>query len=57
MDTNNFKDFLANLIQIIGFKDAEITLTEEEPQRLKADIQLTESGLFIGNNGDNLYAF
>lgn len=57
MDTTTFKDFLANLIQVIGFKDAEITITEEEPQRLKVDIQLTESGLFIGNNGENLYAF
>jgi spoIIIJ-associated protein len=57
MDTNTFRDFLANLIQVIGFQDAEITLTEIEPQRLKADIQLTESGLFIGNNGENLYAF
>lgn len=56
MDTNNFKEFLSHLIQTIGFKDAEIIVTEPEEHRLKVDIQLTESGLFIGNNGENLYA-
>ncbi len=57
MDTNNFKEFLYHLVQTIGFNDAEITVTESEEHRLKVDIQLTESGLFIGNNGENLYAF
>jgi len=57
MDTNNFKEFLDHLVQTIGFNDAEITVTEPEEHRLKVDIQLTESGLFIGNNGENLYAF
>ena len=57
MDTNNFKEFLDHLVDTIGFKDAEIVISEPEEHRLKVDIQLVESGLFIGNNGENLYAF
>lgn len=57
MDTDNFKEFLIDLVQKIGFKDAEITISQPEEHRLKVDIQLMESGLFIGNNGENLYAF
>jgi spoIIIJ-associated protein len=61
MKAVEIKNFLEQLLKIIGFTDFEINI-QENPQdkliqfSLKVDSRLDDSGLLIGRDGENLQA-
>mgnify|MGYP001196749678 CR=1 FL=1 len=61
MKTIEIKQFLENILSIIGFSDFEINI-QENPQDnliqvfLKTDSRIDDSGLLIGRDGENLQA-
>ena len=61
METLKLKNFLENLLTIIGFTDFEINI-QENPQdklmqfSLKTNSNVDYSGLLIGRDGENLQA-
>jgi spoIIIJ-associated protein len=61
METLKLKNFLENLLTIIGFSDFEINI-QENPQdklmqfSLKTNSNVDYSGLLIGRDGENLQA-
>ncbi|MFA5360726.1 MAG: R3H domain-containing nucleic acid-binding protein [Candidatus Paceibacterota bacterium] len=61
MKIAEIKQFLENLLAIIGFTDFEINIQENSQDKLiqfflKIDSRLDDSGLLIGRNGENLQA-
>ena len=61
METLKVKDFLEELLTIVGFVNFEIS-TQESPQdkliqfSIKTDSEINYSGLLIGRDGENLQA-
>ena len=61
METLKVKDFLEELLTIVGFVNFEIS-TQESPQdkliqfSIKTDSEINYSGLLIGHDGENLQA-
>ena len=61
METLKVKDFLEELLRIVGFVNFEIS-TQENPQdkliqfSIKTDSEINYSGLLIGRDGENLQA-